>query len=87
MDEDDKPNMTEQELWEWLHNDEGIPVSRRTIKQAVIDREIVPTRYGNGNYFSKNDGWNFIASRKRPTATRFVGNNAGRRPAPAVSES
>ena len=78
MNEDEKPRMTEQELWEWLHDDEGIPVSRRTIKQAVMDREIIPTRYGNGNYFSKRDGWDFIASRKQPTATRFTGPNAAR---------
>lgn len=80
MDEDEKPTMTEQQLWEWLHYDEGIPISRRTIKQAVQDREIVPTRYGIGNYFSKRDGWDFIAGRKQPTATRFVGSNAGRGP-------
>ena len=29
MDEDQKPTMTEQELWEWLLYDEGIPVTRR----------------------------------------------------------
>ncbi len=81
MDEDEKPTMTEQELWEWLHYDEGIPVTRRAIKQAVIDREIAPTRYkGNGNFFSKKDGWDWIRSRKQPTATRFVGVNAGRNP-------
>ncbi|MCB0941472.1 MAG: hypothetical protein KDB72_14700 [Mycobacterium sp.] len=78
MDEDKKPTMTEQELWEWLHHDEGIPVSRRTIKMAVINREIKPTRYGNGNYFSKQDGWDFIASRKQPAPTRYVGFNIGR---------
>lgn len=44
MDEDQKPTMTEQELWEWLHYDEGIPVTRRAIKMAVINREILPTR-------------------------------------------
>lgn len=85
MNEDEKPTMTEQELWEWLHHDEGIPVSRRTIKYAVINREIKPTRYGNGNYFSKKDGWDFIASRKQPSTTRFVGQNAGRTSAMTVS--
>lgn len=81
MNEDEKPTMTEQELWEWLHYNEGIPVTRRAIKHAVIDREIKPTRYkGNGNFFSKKDGWDWIRSRKQPAATRFVGTNAGRDP-------
>ena len=65
MDEDHKPTMTEQELWEWLHDDEGIPVSRRAIKHAVIRREILPTRLGNANLYSKQDGWDFIAARKQ----------------------
>ena len=65
MDEDHKPTMTEQELWEWLRNDEGIPVTRRAIKHAVLRREILPTRLGNANLYSKQDGWDFIASRKQ----------------------
>ena len=81
MDEDDKPTMTEQELWEWLHYDEGIPVSRHAIKQAVLNRDIIPTRLGIGNYFSKRDGWAYIAAQKQPTATRFVGQNAAARAA------
>ncbi len=78
MNDDEKPTMTEQELWEWLHHQEGIPVSRRAIKHAVIDRRITPTRFGNNNYFSKRDGWDFITAQKQPTATRFVGPNARR---------
>jgi hypothetical protein len=71
MDEDQKPTMTEQELWEWLHYDEGIPVTRRAIHHAVIDRAIKPTRYrGNGNFFSKQDGWDWIKSCKLPGVYR-----------------
>jgi hypothetical protein len=66
VNEDQKPTMTEQELWEWLHNDEGIPVSRRTIKWAVLRREILPTRLGSSNRFSKQDGWAWLESRKQP---------------------
>lgn len=65
MDEDQKPTMTEQELWEWLHYDEGIPVTRRAIKMAVINREILPTRLGNANFFSKRDGLVWLQSRKQ----------------------
>jgi hypothetical protein len=87
VDDDDKPTMTEQELWEWLHYDEGIPVTRRAIKWAVIDRKIEPTRLGNGNFFSKRDGWDFISKQKQPTATRFVGPNTGRVPKSAAAQA
>lgn len=88
MNEYEKPTMTEQELWAWLHDDEGIPISRRAIKHAVIDRKIQPTRFGNNNYFSKRDGWDYIAAQRQSEPTRFVGVNAGRGPSAAVgSES
>jgi len=72
--------LTEQQLWEYLHDELGLRVSRRTIKYAVQDREIVPTRFGNGNYFSKRDGLDWVKSRKQPTPTRFVGVNVNRGP-------
>jgi hypothetical protein len=78
MDEDKKPTMTETEVWEWLHYDEGIPVTRHAIKYAVLNRDIVPTRLGNRNFFSKCDGWDFVASQKAPTATRFTGASSSR---------
>jgi hypothetical protein len=62
----DKPNLTEQQLFEYLRDDEDVPVTRRSIKYAVMRREIVPTRIGLRNYFSKRDGLDWIASRKRP---------------------
>lgn len=71
MDESRKPTMTEQELWEWLRYNEGIPVSRRAIKHGVLRREILPTRLGNTNLFSKQDGWDFIASRKQSGVYRL----------------
>lgn len=49
----DKPNLTEQELFEYLYWDEDlIGVTRRSVKWAVLRREILPTRIGNKNYFS-----------------------------------
>ena len=77
MEDDDLPIFNEQELFEYLRYDRGIAgVTRRSVKYAVMNREILPTRLGNNNYFSKRDGLNWIASRKQPTATRFVGPNA-----------
>lgn len=61
----DKPNLTEQHLFEYLRYDEDVPVTRRSIKYAVMRREIVPTKIGRSNYFSKRDGLDWIASRKR----------------------
>jgi len=60
----DRPNLTEQELFEYLKNNEQLPVTRRAIKYAVIRREIVPTRISNRNYFSMRDGLDWIRSRK-----------------------
>ncbi|MCV7215017.1 hypothetical protein H7J51_06940 [Mycobacterium crocinum] len=71
MNEDQKPIMTEQELWEWLHYDEGIPVTRRAVKHAVLRREISPTRLGNTNLFSRRDGWDWIESRKQSGVYRL----------------
>jgi hypothetical protein len=70
MDEDEKPTMTEQELWEWLHDVEGIPVSRRAIKYAVLKRQIWPSRVGPRNLYSKQDGWDWVKSRKQPGVYR-----------------
>jgi hypothetical protein len=61
----DRPNMTEQELFEYLRYDMELPVTRRMIKYAVMRREVLPTRLGNGNDFSKRDGLEWIRSRKR----------------------
>jgi hypothetical protein len=65
VDEDRKPTMSEQELFEWLCYDEGLPVTRRSVKWAVLKREISPTQISGRNWFSKQDGWNWIESRKQ----------------------
>lgn len=66
MDDNLKPVLNEQELFEFLRYEEGIPVSRRAVKHAVLRREIVPTRIGNSNRFSKQDAWDWLASRRQP---------------------
>lgn len=65
MDEDEKPKLTEQELWEYLHDELGLPVKRRAVKYAVLNDEITPTQISGCNRFSKRDGVNWIRSRKR----------------------
>lgn len=61
----DRPDLTEQQLFEYLLHDIELPVTRQMIHYAVIRREIVPTRLRNGNYFSKRDGLEWIRSRKQ----------------------
>lgn len=70
MDDDEKPTMSETELWAWLRNSEGIDVSRRAIKYAILRREILPSRIGPRNLYSKQDGWEWIKSRKQPGVYR-----------------
>jgi hypothetical protein len=65
MDDLDRPNLTQQELYEYLHYDEDLPVTRRAITDAVLRREILPTRIGRGNFFSKRDGLEWIKSRRQ----------------------
>lgn len=65
MDDLDRPNLTEQDLYEYLYLDLDLPVTRRSVKEAVKRREIRPTRLGNGNYFSKRDGLDWVKSRKQ----------------------
>ncbi len=60
----DRPNLTEHQLFEYLYDSQELPVSRRAVKYAVMRRDIVPTRIGNGNYFSKQDGLEWIKSSK-----------------------
>jgi hypothetical protein len=51
---DDDPVLTEQQLFEYLRYQRNlISVTRHSVKHAVINREIVPTRIGNKNWFSK----------------------------------
>lgn len=78
----DDPVLNEQELFEYLRHERGLVcVTRWAIKQAVMNREIVPTRIGNKNWFSRQDGDDWLKSRKQSEPTRFVGANANRRAA------
>jgi hypothetical protein len=71
LDDLDKPNLSEEELWEYLHFDEDlVGVTRRSVKWAVLRREILPTRIGSKNLFSKRDGLDWIKSRRQPGVYR-----------------
>ncbi|WP_370499885.1 hypothetical protein NWT09_24090 [Mycolicibacterium sp. jd] len=78
MDDLDRPNLTEQDLYEYLYLDLDLPVTRRSVKEAVKRREIQPTRLGNGNYFSKRDGLDWVKSRKQSGTYRAPAVNAAR---------
>ncbi len=67
----DNPNLTEYELFHFLRYEENVKaVTRNVIKWAVLRREIIPTRIGKANMFSKRDGLEWLASRKAATARR-----------------
>lgn len=69
MDELDKPVLTEQGLFEFLcYEEELTSITRHTVKWAVINREIIPTRIGRRNFFSKRDGLDWVASLKLKSA-------------------
>lgn len=64
IDDLDKPNLSIEELWEFLYYDEDIPVTLRQLQNAVRDEEIVPTKLSNKNRYSKRDGLNWLAAQK-----------------------
>lgn len=70
MEDNDKPVMTQADLYTWLHDELGIVgVTRSAIKWAVTRRELIPTKIGRGLYFSKNEGLRWLeACREAPKA-------------------
>ena len=64
LDQIDKANLLVDELADYLRDVEGLPVTRRQLRQAVLDREIVPTKLSNRNYYSIRDGLNWVESRR-----------------------
>lgn len=64
IDELDKPNLTLEELWEYLFYDEDIPVTLRQLKHAVYRGELIPTKLSNKNMFSQRDGLDWLAAQR-----------------------
>jgi hypothetical protein len=82
----DDPVLTEHKLFEYLRYERNlVGVTRRSVKYAVLRREIIPTQIGGKNYFSKLDGDEWIKACKAPEPQRFVGANARRAPNSAAS--
>jgi hypothetical protein len=64
LDELDRPNLTLDELWEWLYYDNDLPVTMRQLRYAVLGGEIVPTKLSNRNYYTKRQGLDWIAAQR-----------------------
>lgn len=60
----DKPNKTLREVWEFLYYDEELPVTYRQLRHAVIAEELEPTKLSNANYFSLQQGLDWVAAQK-----------------------
>lgn len=65
----DVPNLNEERLFQRLQA-LGFPVTRRSIKHAVLRRELIPVRIGRGNFLSLRDGLDWIESRRQPGVYR-----------------
>ncbi|MCV7259200.1 MULTISPECIES: hypothetical protein [Mycobacteriaceae] len=66
IDPIDVPNLDEDGSFEYVAYELDVPVTRRAIKYAVMRREVLPTRIGRKNLFSRRDWLDWIASRKQP---------------------
>jgi hypothetical protein len=64
LDELDRPNQKIEELWEFLHYDNDLPVSLRALKYAVLDGELVPTKLSNCNYYTRRQGLEWVAAQR-----------------------
>jgi len=64
VDPNEVTNLNREQLFQALLG-LGYPVTRFMLKVAVQRREIKPTRLGNANYYSLNDGLRWIASRRQ----------------------
>jgi hypothetical protein len=67
-------------ILDYTHELGAVGVTQRTVHYAVVRREIIPTRLGNANWFSRRDVQEWLRSRKQPEPSRFVGVNANRTP-------
>jgi hypothetical protein len=72
----DIPNMDQEQSYEFMLNELKIPVTRRAVKWAVIDREVEPTRIGRKNLFSRRDWLLWIESRRQPGVYRVKDKSA-----------
>ncbi len=71
MDDIELPIFNEKQLFEYLHDELGVSgVTRRSVKHAVMRREIVPTRIGNKNFFAKRDAYDWLKAQRHPVARR-----------------
>lgn len=62
LDEIDRPNVTLEELWEWLYYDNDLPVTRRQLREATLNGELVATKLSNRNYYTRRQGLDWVAA-------------------------
>ena len=62
LDELDRPNLTLEELWEYLYYDNELPVNLRQLRYATYRGELVPTKLSSRNYYSRRQGLDWVAA-------------------------
>lgn len=63
----DRPNLTEQRLFEYLKDTERLPVTRRAIKYAVMRREIVRPASATATTFQSAMDWSGLSPARLPS--------------------
>jgi hypothetical protein len=64
LDELDRPNLTLDELRDFLYYDNDLPVTQRQLRYAVLRGELVPTKLSNRNYYTRRQGLDWVAGQQ-----------------------
>lgn len=60
----DIPDLKEAGLVQFMRDCFGPAITVNIIHQAIVDREIVPTKIGRNNWFSRRDGINWFEAQR-----------------------
>lgn len=60
LDPLDVPDLKEHQLFLFMKNELGLPVTEGYIHNEIIAREIVPTKIGSNNYFTRRDALEWL---------------------------
>lgn len=71
MNADEVPTLKgDKGILDYAHELGAVGVTLRFVHTAVVRREIIPTRLGNQNWFSRRDVEEWLRSRRQPGVYR-----------------